>query len=40
MNVMDYFYLIIKTLRRIRTEVAVKRVFVDPRGEMTNGENC
>ena len=30
MNVMDYFYLIIKTQRGNRTEVAVKGVFVDP----------
>ena len=24
----------------IETEVVLKRVFVDPKGEMTNGENC
>ena len=40
MNVMDYFYLIIKILRGIGTEVAVKRVFVDPQGKMTNVESC
>ena len=27
-------------MREIRTEVVFKRVSVDPRGEMTNGENC
>ena len=37
MNVMDYFYLIIKTLRGIRTKVVVERVFVDPQGELTSG---
>ena len=35
---MDYFYLIIKILRGIRTEVVVKRVFADPQGENTSGE--
>ena len=38
-NVMDYYYWIIKILRGIRIEVVVKRVFVDPQGEMTNDKN-
>ena len=40
MNVMDYYYYywIIKILRGNINEVVVKRVFVDPQGEMTNGE--
>ena len=29
MNAMDYFYLIIKTLRGIRTKLVVEEVFVD-----------
>ena len=40
MNVMDYYYLINKILRLIITELVVKRVFVDPQGEMTNDEIC
>ena len=40
MNVMDYHCWRIQTLRWMRTEVAVKRVFDDPQGEMTNGEKC
>ena len=35
---MDYFYLIIKTLRGIRTAVVVEIVFADPQGENTSGE--
>ena len=37
---MDYFYLIIKTLRGVRTEVVVERVFADPQGEKASGESC
>ena len=37
---MDYYYLIIKILRGIRTEVAFKRVFANPQGEQINGESC
>ena len=33
------FYLIIKILRGTWTKTVVKRVYVDPQGEMTNGEN-
>ena len=39
MNVMDYFYLIIKMLRGIRIEVDVERVFTDPQGEKTSGKS-
>ena len=38
---MDYYYYWInKRLKGNRTEVAVKIVFVDPQGKMTNGESC
>ena len=37
---MDYYYWISKILRGIGTEVVVKWVFVEPQGEMTNGESC
>ena len=39
MNVMDYYYWIIKILRGI-IKVVDKRVFVHPQGEMTNGKRC
>ena len=40
MNVMDYYYWIIKILGGIRTEVVVKRVVADPQGEMKNDKSC
>ena len=39
MNVMDYYYWIIKILWGIITEVDVKRVFANPQGDMLNDEN-
>ena len=38
MDIMNYFYLIIKDLGGIRTEIVVERVFADPQGEKTSGE--
>ena len=37
MNVMDYFYLIIQTLRGIITKVVVEIVFANPQEEKTSG---
>ena len=40
MNVMDFYYLIIKIMRGNKIEAVVERVFADPQGEMKNDESC